>query len=712
MSRRRRIMLAVLALLGGFAVWVFWPESAAMEVAGLEPPPGAFDVVILRDEYGIPHVRGRTDADAAYGLSWAHAEDDFATLQQTLLAARGDLATVYGPDAAPVDYLVALLRVRETAEAGWETLAPDTRALLDAYAAGVNHYAAAHPGESLPGLFPVNGRDVVAGFVQKAPLFYGIDEVLTGLFSEERPDLSASLGPAARFGSNLFAVSPRRSAGGETVLVSNSHQPWTGPVAWYEAHVYSEEGWDMTGALFPGMPVLALGHNRRLGWSFTVNRPDLVDVYLLETNPDDPDQYRLDGRWVDFEIEQAPIEVRLAGRLRWTFRREVVWSEFGPVVRVPHGTYAVRYAGMGLAGMVEQLYRMNRAETFEEWRAALESQSGLPSFNIGYADETGRIAYVHHGLFPDRAEGVDWSGYVDGTRRDLIWDRYLPLEALPWVVDPASGFVQSANSTPFTATAGPEAPDPGDFPASMGVVATETNRSLRLFDLLSADAELTPEEVLAIKYDVAYDPSTFPALLRDRIAAVQPGGDPALAAAVEAAAGWDLTVAEDSRGAAIVIGTIAELLAAGVELDPSQFGKEIVVGGGELRAAVSAAAAKLIDAHGRVDPRWGEANRLVRGDLDLAIAGGPDAVRAVYGAWEDGRFEGIAGDAYVLAVVWQPDGRVESSSIHQFGSATVDPSSPHFADQAPLFARRELKPVWFEEADIRAHLEREYRPGA
>ncbi|MDH3308676.1 MAG: penicillin acylase family protein, partial [Acidimicrobiia bacterium] len=582
------------------------------------------------------------------------------------------------------------------------------RAVLDGYAAGINHYAATHRGEAFAGLYPVTGKDVVAGFVQKAPLFFGIDGVLSGLFSDERPDLTAMGVPTAAYGSNALAVSPARSSDGSTMLAVNSHQPWTGPVAWYEAQVTSDEGWDMTGGLFPGMPVFALGHNRDLGWALTVNRPDLIDVFVLEINPDNPDQYLLDGVWTDLEIDVAELEVRLLGRLRWTVTRELLWSEFGPVVRQPHGTYAIRYAGMGEVGMVEQFYRMNKARNFDEWRGALELQSGLPSFSIGYADRTGMIAYLYHGLIPERSDGIDWQGYLPGTDSSLIWSGYVPLDDLPWVISPGSGFIQNANSTPFTASS--EAPLPADFPAWMGVEDHESNRSLRAFGLLSSDESISFEEFIAYKFDIGYAAESVPVSVQSRIVESVEPVTPEQAAAIRVVEAWQPDAAPDNRGTALVVRTVAELIESGRDIEPSR-----LVGGSftgeQLVDAFGLAVDDLFRTYGRVDPEWGEVNRLVRGDLDLPIGGGPDTLHAVYGDWSDGRFDGVAGDAYVLMVRWLADGSFESFSIHQFGSATLDPGSSHYGDQAPLFARRELKPVWFEETDVRNHLEREYRPG-
>ena len=349
---------------------------------------------------------------------------------------------------------------------------------------------------------------------------------------------------------------------------------------------------------------------------------------------------------------------------------------------------------------------MNKAASFDEWTAALSSQDGLPSFNLGYADATGKIALVYHGLFPDRDPAYNWSGYVPGNTSDTLWSGYLPLEDLPWVIDPDGGFIQNSNSSPFTATL--EELDPADYLPAMGVEAQETNRSLRARELLAADEAITPAELADIKWDMTYNPDSLVAQLAQRIPSVI--DDPDLDEAVGTVAAWDREADPGDRGTALMVTTLAELLDAGVDLNASQLGVGDV-SDAELGAAFASAAAQLLEHFGRVDPAWSEVNRLVRADVDLGLGGGPDLLHAVYGDQVDGRFEGVAGDAYVLLVTFRPDGSVVSESIHQFGANTLGEGTAHFADQSPLFAARRFKPVWFDATDILANLEREYRPG-
>lgn len=706
-----RLFIGLALMLVAALAFIFWPIP--QNLAALKQRSALYTTRILRDAWGVPHIFGQTDADAAYGLAYAHAEDDFLTIQKALLAVRGQLAGVDGAEAAPLDYIVQLLRVWDNVNAKYESdLQPETRAVLEAYADGLNVYAATHPKEALPGLFPVTGQDIVAESVFEAPLlFAGLQGTLEELYRDTRQrelsvfPTSTALPP----NSNVFAVAPSRSANGETFLAINSHQPWTGIAAWYEAHVHSEDGWDMAGSLFPGSPVVIHGHNRNLGWAFTVNHPDLVDVYVLEMNPDNADQYRVDGEWLTLEKRTAHLTVKLIGNLKLPVTRETLWSIYGPVVRQPHGVYAIRYAGMDRIGLWEQLYHMNKAQNLEDWQTAMATLQ-LPAFNVGYADKAGNIFYAYNALAPVRAEGYDWQQYLPGNTTHTRWTDYLSFDQLPHVLNPPSGFIQNANSAPYQTTLGEGNPHPADFSPTLGFDTRLSNRAYRLLELLGADDSITADDFYAIKYDLKYSAQSDMAKFWQRLVSSLglPGAE--ARAGQEALLGWDLQVRADSTQAALMVLTLNGLNDAGL-INPSML-TENEVTDDQLLEAFTQAAQTLMKNFGRVDVPWGEVNRLLRGSVDLPLDGGPDIVRAIYGdLQENGRLTAIAGDSYVLLVTWDKAGQVSSQSIHQFGSATLDEASPHYADQAPLFARMEMKPVWLDEADIRAHLEREYKPG-
>ena len=519
--------------------------------------------------------------------------------------------------------------------------------------------------------------------------------MLTGLLAETPPPEPPPPG------SNAFAIAPSRSPDGATRLVVNSHQPWTGPVAWYEVHLKSDEGWDATGGVFPGAPVVLHGHNRALGWAHTVNAPDLIDVYRLVVNPDNPRQYRFDDAWRDFEVRTASIDVKLWGPVHWTFRRETLWTVHGPALRGPRGTYALRIAGQGEVRQVEQWYRMNKARTRDEWMAAMRLNA-IPMFNTAYADGQGHIAYVYNARLPRRPDGFDWQRELPGDTSRAVWTDYLPFDELPSVIDPPSGFVQTCNGTPFRTTTGEGNPDPSRFARSLGIETHLTNRGRRALELLGGDESISADDLDAYKCDVTYSADSEAARDVDALLREPPPRDELTLSALSLLRTWDRRADPDNRATALALLTLGTDDRGRLRIEPVDVLMD------RLRAA-----AQFLEGHfGRLDVPWSEVNRLRHGAADIGLGGGPDLLRAVYGERTgDGRVRGVAGDSYVLIAEWDRAGRVRSKSIHQFGSATKDEHSPHYADQAPLFAKCGWKPVWLDESDVRAHLEREYRPG-
>lgn len=701
----KRAGLALLVLIAVTAVGLaVWEPMAATQMAA--PAKRTYDVEIVRDEFGVPHINGKTDADVAYGLAFAHSEDDFGVLQEVVAMTRGRAGAMMGSDGAPVDYVQQLLGVRETVARDYEKIPADVRAVMDAYAAGLNHYADKHPDEvRLSKLFPVSGRDVAAGFVLRSPFFFGLDGVIKKLNEGETPVNGpvAQLTPAGREpsmnGSNAFAVAPKRMADGKTWLISNSHQPYEGGVAWYEAVVHSGEGLDMAGALFPGSPFVLLGHNRNLGWTNTVNQPDLIDVYKLVTNADQT-QYRMDGKWKPLKSKRIWLPVKF-GPFNLPVPKTVYRSEHGPVIINKNGAFAIRYAAMDDVKLLEQYFRIQKAENYDQWVAAM-SKRGIPATNFIYADKTGKIGYFYNAVFPNRKPGFDYTKILPGDVNASLPQGVLPWSATPMIVDPASGYVTNANNTPFMAAGKGSELDTTKFSPLLGIEGRKTNRIIRAIELLDADSSLTPEELLAIKFDTSYSRSSFAGTWIAKVLAADVKSEPDLVAAQNLLREWDFN--SDGKGRADTIGEAMMHMAN----SDAYHGRPLPDAKAKLREVVDA----LMKGFGKIDPPLGDVQRLIRGKVNLPANGGTDTLRAatVWEPQEGGQMRVRHGDSFIMLTSWDKAGKLTSQSIQPYGSATNRPDSPHYTDQMQLFLDRKFKPVHFEWADAIQHAKRRYRP--
>jgi len=703
------VLILVILIGGGIYLWT--PSGVDYDEDGFKATASEYDARIIRDNFGVAHVFGQTDADASFGFGYAHAEDDWKTIQDVVIAARGMSAQYKGKSVAPQDYLYDLFKVHEAVESKYEAeVRGDVKAIAKGYADALNLYAVEHSEEVLPAVLPITEQDVLAGFTWATPFFYRLDGYLEELFAaEDKPNVSpwqqtAGLDlPDAVRGSNAFAVAPSRSADGHTRLILNSHQPMTGPYAWYEAHMVSEEGMNMAGATFPGVPIIAQGVNPNLGWAQTVNRPDLIDIYALEVdNFDDPAQYELDGEWQDFEKTESEFRVKLFGPFSLPVKRDVLWSEHGPVLSTPTGHYAIRFSGLQGVGALQQWFDMGKATNMTEWRDAV-AQNNVLSFNIVYGDKDGNIGEVYNAKMPNRIEGPEWEGILPGDQSELIWTDFRPLSDMPQIWNPECGWVFSANATPFNVT------DPAcnnnreHFSETFGIEDRITNRSRRALELLSNDESISREELLRYRADTRYDPqSDLMQLVVDLVS--RSYDEPILEDAKEVLRNWDGNTDRSSRGAALAV--ITGTRALGYEYKESEM---------DPVEALRQSAHDLRLAFGRLDPEWGEVNRLQRGETDLPLDGAPDVLRAIYanrdGVADSGSMNAFAGDTHIMVADWDEAGELDLVSIHQYGAATLNADSPHYADQAPLFSEGQYKAMPMTLKDVLPMAERDYRPG-
>jgi acyl-homoserine-lactone acylase len=683
-----------------------------------------YQVVIERDHLGVPHIVGERDVDAAFGFAYAQAEDNWQIIHDTIPFYRGTNAAINGKDAATVDFLVQWLGIWETIDRDYETqLKPETRAWISAFVDGINYYAALYPEQTNPSIFPITEKDVIAGYMLRHLLFFGFDASITELFEPQR-QRPVSRGPAdadqqARpmaegvtignlpVGSNAIAVSSPFTVDGATRLAINSHQPTTGPVAWYEAHIQSKEGLNVMGGLFPSSATIGVGFTENLAWGATVNKPDLVDIYVLDMDPNDPMRYKLDGEWKSLDAKDIEIEVKLFGFLPWTITETGLKSEHGPVIQNEHGTYAVRYAGMGEVRQLEQWLAMSKAQNFEQWRDAMRIQA-FASFNFVYADREGNTMFVHNSLTPKRLPSYDWTQYLPGDDSRLIWQDYMAFDDLPQVINPTSGYLHSANQTPFRVSAETDNPNKDDYGIEDGFPTRMTNRADRGLELLAELESISEQQFFDIKHDKKYSVNSRAyAYLQQAAAAdlgeIQSDSLQNYQAAQTLIANWDLSTDIKNRGAAL------SACVLGGEWLSEQKGLTAPTALDELIRCTDL----LISTIGRIDPLWGDVNRHVRGDLNIPVAGGPDTLRAIYSMRldEDDFLTNVAGDGLYYQVSWDAQGVMKVRGVHQYGSATLDETSVHYADQAEDYANELLHDPLFDDTRRQSKIERRYRPG-
>lgn len=666
-------------------------------------------VTIYRDTWGVPHIYGPTDASVAYGMAYAQAEDNFAHVQDNFLRALGRAAEVYGDgEALEDDQIARALEIPRLAREEYERSEPRMRAIYDAYAAGLERWASKHPEATrvLPRFEPWYPLALMRFKYQQLEFlgYAGLD------FKNLRvavPD------PAEKpQGSNSWAAGPGRSASGHALLLINPHVGFFGVGQYYEAHLHSDEGWNFSGVGRYGLPFPYMGHNEALGWAHTDNYPDTGDLYA-ETfdDPSNPLAYRYgDGhrtatQWTE-EIRvktDKGIEAR-----RFAFVR----THHGPILSEHEGRpVAVKLAKMEEGGWLDQWYAMSRARSLAEFKQALR-RVAIPYMNVTYADRDGNILYVYNGTVPRRSTKFDWAKPVDGSDPDTEWQGFHPFEELPQVMNPAPGFVQSCNSSPFaTTTAGN--PDPAGFPKYMIGPEIDNPRSRVSKRILSGRDKLTFDEWTRAATDtrVLEAEEMIPELAAEW-ERLEGERKEALAPLIAELKAWDRVSRLDSVAMTLF-----------VEWLDRRRGSSGATGEWALVRTLEDARRELERSWGTWRVAWGEINRLQRTSWtgteafsderpSLPVPGGPGFVGIIFNFYTrrlpaSKRRYGTLGNSYVSVVEFGP--QVKARSIVYYGQSG-DPRSPHWFDQAPLYARGEFKPAWFTLEEIKANLERAYQP--
>ncbi len=653
---------------------------------------------IIRDKYGVPHIFGKTDPEVAYGLAWAHAEDDFTTIQQSLLAGKAMLAQYQGKRGASIDYIVHLLRIPELVEERYESdLAPDFKKLLEGYCAGLNAYAAKHPKEVLlKKAFPVTPKDMVQYSVLQLCVLSGADKALAAIFGGTVPLLENY----KTQGSNAFAFNSNKTTDGNVYLAINAHQPLEGPVAFYEAHLSSEEGWNILGANFPGAPSILHGVNEHLGWAHTVNEPDKLDVYQLEINPENKTQYKFDGKWEILEERVAHLKVKLAG-LKINVKKKAYWSKYGPTIITDRGTFSIRMpAQMDIRGL-EQWYRFNKAKNFTEFKAAVNMKA-IPGYNIVYADKYDTIYYISNGRIPIRDKNFNWKTTLPGNTSATLWNQLHPIDALPQVLQPKSGFVYNTNHSPFHSTEGPENPIVRDI--TMGYETLENNRSKRFEEMLKPLNKVSYEDFKRIKFSRQFPSNFYFPYNIDTLFMLDETKYTDIADLISNLKSWNKIADAESIGA----GTFF-MITHTVYDNRALYLKQKTITENQAVEILRAAKNKMLTNFNRTDLQLGDIQKLVRGNMVLPLPGLPDVLAPMYSLpYKDGMYKGNQGDAYIELVRFTKDGPI-IESLNVYG-ASARKDSPHYTDQMDMYVKQQTKKMTLDKATVYQQAVKKYNP--
>jgi penicillin amidase len=701
--------------------------------AAADPERLAKSVTIYRDTYGVPHVFGRTNASTVFGFAYAQAEDNFWRVEENFIAALGRLSEVYGDRDGTLgeDQLNHALEIPRLAREEYARLDPEMRALCDAFAAGFNFYLSRHP-EVRPRLLSQIEPWYTLAFIRYNYYQNGFarDPNLRGELQTARDDRALS----SNVGSNGWVIGPSRSKNRHAMLFINPHLPFFGSGQVYEGHVHSEEGWNFTGYARFGFPFPYVGHNADLGWVSTDNAADLVDIYA-ETfdDPAHPLAYRYgDGHKTAIEHTE---EIKVKGNNGIEVRQfKMVKTHHGPILSKRNGKWlAIRMAKYESDGWLREWFEMTRATNLREFKAALKPLNMLFG-NVMYADRSGNTFYVYNGAVPRRNQKFDWSGVVDGSNPETEWQGYHTIDELPQLTNPATGWMQNCNTTPFLLTS-KDNPDKQKFPKYMvqegdnprgrisrRILASSSSVSFEdwkrlAFDtrVLTAD-ELLPQFLNELKARLASSANVGPDLKRlvsfSGSTFVPLAADQNMRAAYDELSGWDHKATTESVAMTVFNAWRARINSSRAQTPQTR------------AAALSDALKALEQLHGTWRVPWGEINRLQRRDESKdepfsdersslptpGVNGADGAVYTFYAGPAAGqkRRYGLAGATYVSVVEFGP--QVRALSIHVFG-ASGDPKSRHYMDQAELYARGEFKPAWLTLREIRANLEAAYRPG-
>ena len=687
----------------------------------------AGQVTITRDDWGIAHVRGTTDADAVFGMIYAQAEDDFPRIEANYLAALGRTAEAEGEEAIWDDLRARLYVSEAELKEHYAASPPWLKRLMDSWAAGLNHYLATHP-EVKPRVLTRFEPWMALSFTEGS-IGGDIERIDLGeleRFYSGRPSAKAAANDNELNGSNGIAIAPALTAGGKALLLVNPH---TSFFFRSELQMTSGEGLDAYGAATWGQFFIYQGFNANAGWMHTSSGVDNVDEFAVTIGRQGKARaYRYGTTWRPLTVRPITIRYRLTnGRLG--SRSFTTWRNHrGPIVRSENNRW-IAFAMMHRpVAALQQSFLRTKATDLGSFLDVARLQANS-SNNTIFADSKGAIAYLHPQFVPRRDDRFDYTRPVDGSDVRTDWASLHRLHELPSVTRPPNGWVQNTNTWPYRAAGEFSAPR-SRYPRYMDMFG-ENYRGIHALKLLSGSRDWTLDRLQAAAFDT-HQPG-FAELIPLLVKAYDalPRGDARrerLAAPIATLRGWNHRWSGDSVAQTLAMFWVDRLMTAlndpedipinirtlrlASQTSPEQ----------KLQALTDAVAALRRD-YGRWQVPWGEINRFQR----VAPGGGAfsDSAPSIAVPFANGRWGSLAsyrsapkdgtrklygdyGNTFVAVVEF---GRRVRARVIREGGQSGDPSSPHFNDQALRYSAGALRDVYFYPEQLRGHTERVYRPG-
>lgn len=683
-------------------------------------------VEIIRDDFGVPHIYGKTDADAVFGLLYAQCEDDFRRVERNYIWATGRLAELEGEEAIYSDLRANLYMTEAEAKAAYEK-APDwLKALCVAFADGINYYLHTHPEVKpqvitryepwMPMFFSEGsiGGDIERISTDGIKAFYEKDSSLAKVDSEA---ILAKLTEEPQ-GSNGIAIAPSLSESGNAMLLINPH------TSFYfrpEVHVVSEEGLNAYGAVTWGQFFIYQGFNEKTGWIHTSTFVDFIDEFVEEVTEENG------ALTYKYGEEKRPVETQQI-TLKYKSGQEIKEKSFtiyrthhGPITHQEGDKWVVTKINWDPVNALSQSYTRTKLKNYAEFKEMMNIRTNS-SNNTVFADAEGNIAYFHGNFIPKRNPEFDFSNPVDGSNPATDWQGLHTVDESILILNPGTGWIQNCNSTPFTA-AGEFSPKKENYPAYMAP-DSENYRGVHAVKVLKEVKKLNLDSFLQLAYD-PYLPA-FEYLIPELLSAVEKSTKPELKEITEVLQAWDYRTSKES-----VAMSIAHFYGENYQkafqsmnrfISPNPEAK--VPNSSEIVEVFTQTIDQMNADYGSWNTPWGEINRLQRlsGDIDLkyddnapyipvGLGSGNWGALAAYGAKTfEGtkRLYGYRGNSFVAVVEFGD--KVKAKSILAGGQSS-DPASPHFYDQAQRYADANFKEVAFYKEDVEKRLEERYHPG-